>query len=156
MPDPSSKDGKMSFFPRLSTKAPCSARTVFLYTGSAYGTGGQACTCAFKISFLRNVQSSQTPLPFRIDSQGILPISILKSLKSAPQKHKVALLVTSLLASSRRELNYIVLIVPRTASDHTSHWSFSICKQQVSQDTSPVGFLSSCVRKYLLHTPRTS
>lgn len=156
MPDPSSKDGKMSFFPQALNKSSLFSQDSFPVYWLSLRHRGQACTCAFKISFLRNVQSSQTPLPFRIDSQGILPTSILKSLKSAPQKHKVALLVTSLLASSRRELNYIVLIVPRTASDHTSHWSFSICKQQVSQDTSPVGFLSSCVRKYLLHTSQTS
>ena len=51
---------------------------------------GTACSCAFKTSFLRSIQPSWTPLPFRTDSQGTLPTSVLNSLKSALRKSRVA------------------------------------------------------------------
>lgn len=61
----------------------------FLPVGSSYSA------CASKISLWMKVLSSWIPLPFRIDSQGILPTSVLNISKTACQKSKIAVLLTS-------------------------------------------------------------
>ncbi|KAK4825640.1 hypothetical protein QYF61_001425 [Mycteria americana] len=52
-----------------------------------------ACSCVFKISFLKNVQPSWTPLPFKTACQGTLSASLLNRPKSALWNSKWNLLV---------------------------------------------------------------
>ncbi|KAK4817082.1 hypothetical protein QYF61_027913 [Mycteria americana] len=110
---------------------------------------GTACSCAFKISFLKNAQPSWIPLPFRTASQGTLSIRLLNRPKSALPKSKVAVLLTPLLTSLRIENSYHFMItMSKTAPNHhITHKSFSVHKQQVQQAPSLVGSLTSCVRK---------
>ncbi|KAK4818987.1 hypothetical protein QYF61_022818 [Mycteria americana] len=72
---------KLSVQPGLSSSSP--ARL------SAQGNSLLLHSCAFKISFLKNVQPSWTPLPFRTASQGTVSTSLLKRPKSALRKSKV-------------------------------------------------------------------
>ncbi|KAK4830945.1 hypothetical protein QYF61_014404 [Mycteria americana] len=98
---------------------------------------GTACSCAFKISLLKNVQSSWTPLPFRTDPRGTLSTSFLNRPKSALQK--VAFLLTPLLTSPRTENSYHFMIAtPKAVSSrHITPKSFSVHKQEVQRGTFP-------------------
>ncbi|KAK4826909.1 hypothetical protein QYF61_012501 [Mycteria americana] len=96
---------------------------------------GTACSCTFKISFLKNVQHSWTPLPFRTASQGTLPTRLLNRPKSALQKSKAELLLTPLLTSLRIENSYHFLIaMPKTASNHHITHKSSVHKTQVQRE----------------------
>jgi len=65
---------------------------------------GTACSCTFKTSFLRSIQPFWTPLPFRTEFQGNLPISspdtvYLNSSKFVLWNSKVAVLLPPLMSS---------------------------------------------------------
>ncbi|KAK4810060.1 hypothetical protein QYF61_007224 [Mycteria americana] len=110
---------------------------------------GTACSCAFKASFLKNVQPSWTPLPFRTVSQRTLSTSVLNRPKSALQKSMVVVLLTPLLTLPRIENSDPIMVTkPKTASNHhISHQSFSVCKQQVKRPWVLTG--SKAVDEYL-------
>ncbi|KAK4819534.1 hypothetical protein QYF61_006027 [Mycteria americana] len=102
---------------------------------------GTACSCAFKISFLKNAQPSWTPLPFRTVSQGTLSTSVLNRSKSTLKKSMVVVLLPPPYFTTNRELYHIMAAKPKMASNHhTSHQSSSVCKQQVKRGPSPVFF----------------
>lgn len=66
---------KSLFLPWLLGKAPCSARPAFFPPGPlwlVFWQIGMGCSCAFKISFLKCVQSSWIPLLLKTVSQGTL------------------------------------------------------------------------------------
>lgn len=60
---------------------------------------GMACSYTFKISFLKQVHPSWTPLPFRTPSQGILPNSLLNRPESVLWNSKVPGMLSTLLYS---------------------------------------------------------
>lgn len=135
---------KSSFFPGVSSKSPCSAKMVFSPTGSFYHRG-IACSRAFKIFFTRNVQPSWTTLPFRTDSQGILPTNVPSSSKSALWKSKMAVLLNLLLTSPRTGRYSFPVRYAQAASDHhVPHQTSSIYKQYITFLLA--GSLTSCFR----------
>ncbi|KAF1498097.1 Phosphatidylinositol 3-kinase regulatory subunit alpha, partial [Eudyptula minor] len=110
---------------------------------------GTACSCAFKTSFLKIVQPSWTPLPFRTVSQGTLSTSALNRPKSALRKSMVAVLLAPLLTSPRIENSTISWsLSPRRPLTTTSPTSPSLFVNSRSSEAPPlVGSLTSCVRK---------
>lgn len=85
-----------------------------------------------QISFLKNVQHSWNPFPFRTASQGTLSTRLLKRLKSAIQKgkwqddHLASSVDPSPYLSKNWKLYHCMIIVLRMASNHHfTHQSFS-------------------------------
>lgn len=105
-----------SSFYLLLARSVCSARPVILNSLSFHHME-MACSHTFHISFLKNLQPSCVPLPFRMASQVIFSIRLLNRPKSAFCKSIVAVLLMPLVIL-RIENCHFVSAVTKMASDH--------------------------------------
>ena len=119
---PSSKGDQFSFSQSLS-KGSLFSQAGLLPHQPILWHMGTGCSCAFKNSFLENAQTSCTPVYLRTDPQGTLPTNFLSSSKSALQKSKAAILLTTILTSLRNENSIISWSLSPRQLLTTSHTS---------------------------------